>query len=338
MKHVGVFRKNLADWFDREARVLPWREQPSLYKTVVSEFMLQQTQVKTVLPYFDRWLNRFPDFHSLASAEEPEVVKHWEGLGYYSRARNLHTLARQIDALDEIPTTAEDWLQFRGIGPYASAAITSIAFQHPAAVVDGNVIRILTRLTADATPFKDNNSALKALKPLADELLNPKSPGRHNEAMMELGATVCTKANPTCPTCPVSKLCQGRKNHPEQFPVLVKKQAVLETVDRAWALRDKKLLLHQIPQDSKRLAGMWELPLLNHLQLKPRATPWAVRRRGIGNSRITENIWKIPNKRTIPENPELHWIRLDELKTLTLSGPHKKWITELLSEKQETLF
>ena len=139
-------RKNLVDWFEDNKRPLPWRESPSLYATVVSEFMLQQTQVKTVLPYWSRWMERFPDFRALAEAEESVVLKHWEGLGYYSRARYLHRLARKIRDLDPIPRDTASWLQFKGVGPYTAAAITSIAFGTPAACVDGNVIRILSRI------------------------------------------------------------------------------------------------------------------------------------------------------------------------------------------------
>src|SRR6185312_5195914 len=131
------FQRALLDWYRAQARVLPWREAPSLYKTVVSEFMLQQTQVKTVLPYFARWLDTLPDFAALAAAPEARVLKLWEGLGYYSRARNLHKVAQAVAAWPEPRRTTTDWLELPGIGPYTAAAITSISFGTPAAVVDG---------------------------------------------------------------------------------------------------------------------------------------------------------------------------------------------------------
>ena len=164
--------------------------------------MLQQTQVKTVLPYWTRWMKRFPDFHALAEAEESVALKFWEGLGYYSRARNLHQLAKQILDLDPIPRDTAGWQQFKGIGAYTAAAITSIAFNTPASCVDGNVIRILSRLICDETPLKDNAQALKRYTPIAEALLDTANPGLHNEAMMELGATVCTKRNPRCKRLP----------------------------------------------------------------------------------------------------------------------------------------
>src|SRR5688572_8795964 len=171
------FQSSLLGWYRVHARVLPWREAPSLYKTVVSEFMLQQTQVKTVLPYFARWLEALPDFAALAAADETRVLRLWEGLGYYSRARNLHRLARAIVSLPTPPRTPAEWQELPGVGPYTAAAITSISFAAPAACVDGNVVRILARLTANHSEFRDSASAAKAFTPLAEVLVSSDSPG-----------------------------------------------------------------------------------------------------------------------------------------------------------------
>ena len=187
----AIFRKMLAAWYATAQRPLPWRSEPSLYRTVVSELMAQQTQIKTMLPYFKRWMQRFPNFTTLADAPAEDVLKHWEGLGYYSRARNLHRLAKEYVTLDPKPANREEWQRLPGIGPYTSAAITSIALGQADAVVDGNVVRILARLTDDAHIFKNNGEAVKAFTARADELLDNKNPGDHNQAMMELGATVC---------------------------------------------------------------------------------------------------------------------------------------------------
>ena len=140
------FRKILLGWYGKYQRELPWRAKPNLYKTVVSEFMLQQTRVSTALPYFANWLQKFPSFTVLAEAKEEDVLKGWEGLGYYSRARNLHRLAKTISPLKSIPEDAKFWQTLPGIGPYTSAAITSISFNQPEAVCDGNVVRVLTRI------------------------------------------------------------------------------------------------------------------------------------------------------------------------------------------------
>lgn len=220
------FSAALLGWYRVNARRLPWRETPSLYRTVVSEFMLQQTQVKTVLPYFARWHDALPDFAALAATPEAQVLKLWEGLGYYSRARNLHRLARAIAALPAAPRTPAEWQELPGVGPYTAAAITSISFGAPAACVDGNVVRILARLTADATEYRDSATAAKAFKPLADALLSASAAGDHNQAMMELGATICSRQNPLCLTCPVRAFCAASaRGEPEAFPRLAPKKS-----------------------------------------------------------------------------------------------------------------
>ena len=155
-----AFRRALAAWFERHRRTLPWRTERSLYRTVVSEFMLQQTQVATVLPYFERWMKALPDFAALAAAEEAVVLKLWEGLGYYRRARFLHKLAREFVALPAPPRTADAWAELTGVGPYTAAAIASLAFDDPAACVDGNVVRILARITGDTRAFADGSAAV----------------------------------------------------------------------------------------------------------------------------------------------------------------------------------
>ena len=301
--------------------------------------MLQQTQVKTVLPYYDRWLKRFPDFEALARAKETSVLKHWEGLGYYSRARNLHRLAKDISNLETIPTDPESWQQFKGIGAYTAAAITSITFKHPVACVDGNVIRILCRLTADQTVYKDNNQAMKAFTPLANTLLDQQEPGRHNEAMMELGATICTKANPKCDECPLATGCLAKGQQPETLPKKVAKKLKQETINRAWVMEGKKLLLHKANGNSRRLSGILELPPLESLNTsndvlrKEGRSPFITKKRGISNSQITEPIWQIPSG-TEAKDPDLVWIDLDKLENATLSGPHKRWIQEILKQDQ----
>jgi A/G-specific adenine glycosylase len=330
-----AFQHALLAWYRTHQRTLPWRTAPSLYKTVVSELMLQQTQVKTVLPYFARWLAEFPDFKTLAAASEDRVLKLWEGLGYYSRARNLHKLAKAVAAMPSPPATPAGWQELPGIGPYTAAAITSISFGTQAAVVDGNVVRVLTRLTADATPFKDGTSAVKTLTPLANAVLNPESPGDHNQAMMELGATVCHRQNPLCTICPVLAFCAGAKQgEPEAFPVLAPKIIEQKAVTRVWCVRDGNLLLHRTDAGAKRLANLHELPSAEHLGLKPaafdKATLVAKKKRGITRFAITESIHRTPPPRgRLAEG--LVWVPVKEIETLALSGPHRRWVTELLA-------
>ncbi|EDY83733.1 base excision DNA repair protein, HhH-GPD family [Verrucomicrobiia bacterium DG1235] len=330
------FRSSLIDWYDANARDLPWRNAPSTYKTVVSEFMLQQTQVKTVLPYFAAWLEKYPDFKTLADASEEEILKSWEGLGYYSRARNLHKLAKEVSAIPagELPTDAKSWLRFPGVGPYAAAAICSISFSDPSAVVDGNVVRILSRITADESDYKNSTDAAKAYRELVQTLLNPAHPGDHNQAMMELGATVCHKQSPTCLLCPVRVHCQGyTKGIAETLPRLAKTKFEEVTVNRAWIQSPQGILLHKIPANAKRMKGLHELPDLAALSIPvPKTKPHLTRKRGITKYRITERIHTI-TPQALPSSlpPDHIWAKPSEIPKLPFSGPHRRWITELLS-------
>jgi A/G-specific adenine glycosylase len=327
------FQQALAAWYRREARVLPWRTAPSLYKTVVSEFMLQQTQVKTVLPYFARWHEVLPDFAALAAAPEEVVLKLWEGLGYYSRARNLRRLAQALVALPEVPRTIEGWLALPGVGPYTAAAVTSIGLGLPAACVDGNVVRILARLTADGRPFRDSASAAKALAPLAQALMPARGAGDHNQAMMELGATVCVRQNPLCARCPVLAFCAaGRSGQAGNYPRLAARQVEKQAVVRVWCEAKGALLLHRAQAGARRLAGQHELPSAEQAGLDPAVaagSPLVARKqRAITRFQIVESIHRVAAPRTLP--PGLVWAPLDELDRLVLSGPHRRWIGEIL--------
>ena len=330
-----AFQNALLDWYRDQRRRLPWREAPALYKTVVSEFMLQQTQVKTVLPYFARWLEVLPDFAALAAASEERVLKLWEGLGYYSRARNLHKLAKAVAALPAPPRDPVAWREFPGVGPYTAAAITSITFGAPAACVDGNVVRILARLTADATRFRDSASAAKALAPLAQAVLSPDQPGDHNQAMMELGATVCSRQNPLCTVCPVRTFCAAaRSGDPESYPALAARKTEQRAVTRVWCVNQGRLLLHRAAAGSRRLSNLLELPDAATLDLLPGPESLiAIKRRAITRFQITESIHAVdPGAallRRISGDATLEWVAWDELETMTLSGPHKRWIGEL---------
>ena len=224
-EQVTRFQDSLLSWYIEYHRNLPWRNHPSLYKTVISEFMLQQTRVSTVLPYFDNWLNKFPDFRALAGATEEEVLKAWEGLGYYSRARNLHRLAKIASDWEAPPKTVKKWKELPGVGPYIAAAVTSIALGKAEAVCDGNLVRVLTRIFSIEEEYKDGASAQKKLQPVAQSLIDTTRPGDYNQAMMELGATVCHRQSPLCLTCPVIKFCEsGRAGNAEKFPKLQKKK------------------------------------------------------------------------------------------------------------------
>ena len=332
-------RTRLAEWFNQCKRVLPWRANPSVYKIVVSEFMLQQTRVTTVLPYFSRWLDRFPGFAELAAASESEVLHLWEGLGYYARARNLHRLAKSLQGLREPPMSAEDWMRLPGVGPYTAAAIASIGCGQNAAVVDGNVIRILARLTADNQVFRDSGAAFRKFQPLANELIDPGAPGAHNEAMMELGATVCLQRRPLCAVCPLVSLCKaGRRGDANAYPVFRARKSRNSTLHRLWVEHDRRLLLFRAPKGSRRLPDIYELPA--EIGIKADCQNDRVllkKKRTIGNERIQEIIFGHPTTphllQKVAQQPFLHWIAFDRLDQVTLSGPHRRWINEILQAR-----
>lgn len=211
--------KRLKSWFLNEKRDLPWRNQPSPYAVWISEVMLQQTQVSVVIPYFERWMIRFPTIHALAEAKLDEVIKVWEGLGYYSRARCLHEGAKFVveHYQGQLPSDEESLKKIKGLGPYTVAAILSFAFRLPAAPVDGNVIRVLSRYFSIEDDFSKNTS-LNNLRKIALEILPDNESWIQNEALIELGATICKK-KPNCHQCPLRPDCQSYiKGNPESFP------------------------------------------------------------------------------------------------------------------------
>lgn len=338
---IEQFTANLISWYDQFQRDLPWRAEPSLYKTIVSEFMLQQTRVSTVLPYFANWLEKFPNIAALAKASEEDVLKAWEGLGYYSRARNLHKLAKQLNELDTIPQDPKSWIKFPGIGPYSSATVTSIAFGYPVACVDGNVVRIISRILGIEDTFKDSASASKQLQSDADRLLNNDRPGDHNQAMMELGATICHKHKPLCTVCPVLSLCQaGQKGNPENFPKFIPKKTIQRTVERLFLIHDKKLLLQKYKPHASRLANVYELP--ERSLLPPISDPNLLKKakRGISNEMITEMIYSgaLSSAVTSIDLPDciIQWVPLDQLANTQLSAPHKRWIKQLHNDQAKS--
>ena len=265
------------------------------------------------------------------------MLQLWEGLGYYSRARNLHKLARILATRPAPPRTPAEWRELPGVGPYTAAAITSITFHAPAACVDGNVVRILARLTADGTAFRDSASAAKVFTPLAEALLPADNPGDHNQAMMELGATVCFRQKPLCLTCPVRGCCTaGQRGDPENYPRLAAKKMEQLAVTRVWCERKGALLLHLTAAGARRFASMHELPTAEQAGLAEarvaRGKLLAKKRRGITRYQITESIHVSAAPRG-KLRPGLVWVPLPQLASLTLSGPHRRWVHEILTGK-----
>jgi A/G-specific adenine glycosylase len=265
----------LLDWYEKRKRDLPWRRTKDPYAIWVSEVMLQQTQVKTVLGYYERWMERFPTLQALAAAEDADVLHAWQGLGYYSRARRLLSGARAVTEQHggELPRDVAALLALPGIGPYSAGAIASIAFGLPEPIVDGNVVRVLSRLFAlrgdpARTPLKSQ------LWRLARELVPADRAADFNQSLMELGATICTPTSPRCAQCPLAQHCRALALGVERaLPELAKRKAPTElSTAAAYVRRGDTVLLRQLPPDAPRWAGLWVLPFV---ELGPGEAPLA---------------------------------------------------------------
>lgn len=255
---------NLLDWYDRTARELPWRESANPYRIWLSEIILQQTRVDQGLPYYERFVEEFPTVKHLANASEDAVLKLWEGLGYYSRARNLHFTAKYIsgELNGEFPSEHKGLLALKGVGPYTAAAIGSIAFNLPVAAVDGNVYRVLARYfgieeSIDETPAK------RAIAELAQQVLSTDKPGDHNQAMMELGALICLPKNADCASCPLQNSCvANRLGIQDQLPVRTKKVKVRDRFFYYTVYVNGDEIAVNRREEGDIWAGLYEFPLV----------------------------------------------------------------------------
>ncbi|MEX1010818.1 MAG: A/G-specific adenine glycosylase [Balneolaceae bacterium] len=254
---------SLLDWYSRNSRDLPWRSDPNPWAVWVSEIMLQQTRVDTVIPYFHRFMRKFPSVDALASAERIELMKAWEGLGYYSRGRNLQDSARVVVERfeGEIPNNRRDLLSLKGIGPYTVAAILSIAFNKPEAVVDGNVIRVFSRyygIAEDVRKIKVRNQ----IEDLAMQSLDRQQPGDFNQAVMDLGALICKPSSPDCSNCPIRTGCLAyRTASTDSIPYKSpKKRPPHHHIGVGVLLNSRKQMLISLRPEDSMLGGLWEFP------------------------------------------------------------------------------
>ena len=261
-KEIQSLRKALIDWYLVNQRDLPWRKSSTPYPIWVSEVMLQQTQVATVLPYYHEFLKRFPNLQKLARADLQEVLKAWEGMGYYARARNLHRAAGVV--IDQhqgnIPRNWQNFRKLPGVGDYIAAAVLSIAFNQPYSVVDGNVKRVLSRLFVMKQPVNHSPSK-KIFQQAAANLLDTLEPGTFNQALMELGATVCKPRNPLCRTCPVETWCLAyQSDRISEFPRKLKKPAApLYPIAVGVVFKNNRVLITRRKPEGL-LGGLWEFP------------------------------------------------------------------------------
>ena len=316
------FRQLLLEWYQSARRELPWRETRDPWRILLSEVMLQQTLVAAVVPFYERFIERYPEPLALAQAPEAEYLALWSGLGYYARARNLWRAARAIAFLGRFPQTLGGIRLLPGVGDYTAAAVASIAFGLPHAVLDGNVVRVLSRLTAEAGDVRAT-SVRARLKEIAQTLLDRRRPGDFNQALMELGATVCLPKNPQCLLCPLREHCLARAQGIEdQLPVLPRRrEAVKLSVVLCLVERQGRVLMRQRGAGEKRLAGFWELP-------EARFLPAAERREKLGEFRhsITRHDYLIEVWRTahVKAPKGFHWIAADELPRLPLATTARK--------------
>ena len=260
-----TFSKQLLDWFEKHKRPLPWRSSSDPYVIWLSEVILQQTRVKQGLPYFNAFMERFPDVGSLATASQDEVLKLWQGLGYYSRARNMHTAAQQVldEFKGEFPSEYDDLIKLKGVGDYTAAAIASISNDEKVAVVDGNVFRVLSRIFGIEVPI-NSTKGVKKFRAKAKELLPKENTGTHNQAIMEFGALHCLPKNPHCSSCPFAHGCHAFQNDLQQdLPVKIKKNKVKTVYMNYLVFIDKngKTLIQQ-RQENAIWKGLFDFPLI----------------------------------------------------------------------------
>lgn len=313
------FKNNIMQWFNQNQRSMPWRETTNPYYIWLSEVMLQQTQVKTVIDYYDRFIQRFPTIADLSEAHEDEVLKYWEGLGYYSRARNFHHAIKEVqhDYQGIVPSDPEHFKSLKGVGPYTQAAVMSIAFDHPLPTVDGNVFRVWSRLNNDSRDIK-----LQSTRKAYEQELLPyvqEEAGTFNQSMMELGALICTPKNPLCMFCPVQENCEAYdKGTVLDLPVktkTVKKKTIGQSVFLIRNSRGEYLLEKR---QERLLNGMWEFPMfetahaidqiskqLNH-QIEPLSEPIFKLKH-----QFTHLIWHI-KVYSVPEELEIESVSLPD--------------------------
>jgi A/G-specific adenine glycosylase len=303
---VPEMRKRLLRWFGQEQRELPWRATRDPYCVWVSEIMLQQTRVAAVIDHYGRFLKRFPRVENLAAAREASVLAIWSGLGYYRRARNLHAAAKVVvkEYGGEFPRTSAGLLTLPGVGRYTAAAIASIAFGEPVAVVDGNVERVISRITGTGVSGEK-------LWERAGEMLSVEHPGDFNQAMMELGATVCLPGEPKCSTCPVRRFCRTQGRHHARPKSA--RQAKRE-IGCGLEIAGGSVLLVQRSENEKLMPGMWELPPISlHSSHKPL---FAVRH----SITVTDYTVRVLRGEGLSGT----WIKNSRLRTLALTGLTKK--------------
>lgn len=322
-KNVHPFRRSLLRWYSTHQRDLPWRRTQDPYAILVAEFMLQQTQVNTVIPYYNEWLRRFPNLRALAQARESEVLHAWQGLGYYARARHLHSAAKAIvqEQHDAFPQAADELRSLPGIGRYTANAIATFAFDRSVPIVDANIARVLARLFNYQQPI-DSAPGRDAIWQFASSLVPPCRAGVFNSALMELGALVC-RPRPACRVCPVRKFCRTTK--PEILPIKRPRPKLKKLNERhAWIRSCGRILLQQ---STKRWRGMWILPPFQARSISTRAIHRSIF--PFTNHRVTLEVFAQRSGKF--DNHLQRWIDIGSIESVPIPSPHRRAINRLLS-------
>jgi A/G-specific adenine glycosylase len=323
----------LIAWYRQGHRELPWRATSDPYRIWVSEIMLQQTRAQAVIPYYQRFLARFPTVEALAAAPEDEVLALWAGLGYYSRARNLRRAARDIAAAGGFPRGYDALRALPGIGDYTAAAVASIAFGLPHAVVDGNVLRVVSRVENDASDIGSARTR-ERFREVAQEWLDERDAGRFNQALMELGATVCLPRKPMCLVCPLSRCCKARQEGTaEQLPVKLRKTAPVQLEGVLLVVeREGRVLLRRRDGGERRMAGFWDLPTAAALPKARLGESLGTFRHTITHHHYTWTVIRATARP--PAGTEFGWFTAEELSGIPLCTTARKGL-KLVSAADE---
>jgi A/G-specific adenine glycosylase len=331
---IRKFQRELLSWYDTHARDLPWRQSADPYRIWISEIMLQQTRVAAVLDYYARFLRLFPSVAALAQAEEPDVLAAWSGLGYYRRAKLMHRAAKVVvgDHRGVIPGTAEQLRKLPGIGEYTSSAIASIAFGEPVAVVDGNVERVLLRVFPDDEKPAAAAPQIKWLRNRAANVLDTQRPGDFNQAMMELGATVCLPQRPLCLQCPVQQFCTTRGEHQAPPPKKMRSRQIAYALLRRHRAGSVQVMLEQRSSSASLMPGMWELPEVTMFEGDQERVELTLRH-AITITNYQVRVLRFAEQEAnlrFPTGQNLRqWARSSELSTLPLTGLARKVLQRL---------
>ncbi|WP_026690864.1 A/G-specific adenine glycosylase [Alteribacter aurantiacus] len=342
---IQGFCNDLTQWYQENKRDLPWREDQDPYKIWVSEIMLQQTRVDTVIPYFNRFISLFPTPKALADAKEETVLKAWEGLGYYSRARNLQAAVKEVSESygGIVPNTKQEVLKLKGVGPYTAGAITSIAYNRPEAAVDGNVMRVVSRLM---TIYDDISKVTtrKRFENIIEDMVIHTEPSDFNQGLMELGALICTPKSPSCLICPVQQHCSAREEGVQDLlPVKAKKKPPKTKAMKAVVLQNSsgQVLIERRP-DTGLLAKLWQFPNCEDDSPKGEELQRYLAEREVSAPKALENVqhvrhvfshivWEIdvftgvvPEEGKLPET--LKWVNKEEVDKYPFPVSHQKII------------